>query len=1068
MKQISRILAISFTLLLSMTVWAQEKFTVKGTVLDSNNDPVPGAVIMLEGSTSSAAMTDAKGRYSLTFTVPTDRPARISAVCMGYVTQTVDVFGRGVIDFVLQDDTVVLEEAVVVGYGSMRRSDLTGSVTSVKITDEAASQNTTFDKLLQGRAAGVQVVSNSAAPDAGVSVLIRGASSFNSSSEPLYVVDGVIISADSNASLFTQGQDNSGADEATNGLMGINPQDIASIEILKDASATAIYGSQGANGVVLITTKTANRDKPVINANLGVTVSQRYKKLEMLDFDGYVDYLEARSATPGGGGCATYLRLIYDDPEHRTGLQVKPMDWQDYVERTAVSQNYYVSIAGRPNNTSYMASFTYNNGQGIIKTTGFDNYVMRLNMDRQVTPKFKVSTKTNFSYLDSRLSQGASTGRLTAATSLMRSMFSTRPYKSIKEDAIQNDLDDLFDGGSNFISGPDRWLSDFENRREEIRFTPSITFEYKFSKYLNFRSTSGMDFRSSEQYKWKSSRINTTAEGSIGAVAHMRWLYWNTNNMFNYFRKIGEHRINATAGVTLSSNGGSTETIEGWNIQQYKVKIDAINSAPNTAIRYTETDSHLASGLLRVIYNYHDRYVLTSTYRLDGSSKFQGANRWSSFPSFAFAWRANEEPWFRAPKISMLKVRLGWGRVGNQAISSYQTMSTYNFATWPSHEAGNDAHYSVGMYPSNVANPNLKWETTEQTNLGVDFGMFRGRLTMTLDAYYKYTRDLLQSKIIPGSSGYSNMWMNMGAISNKGIELTIDAVPVETGALEWAIGGNISFNRNKIVKIGEGSEENELFISPTQYEKRTYFYGEKIGWGTYCNAPLNIFIEGEPMSLFYGYKTAGIVQEGEEGIPVSEGGDPRNPGAIQYLDLDGNGYVDDYDRTIIGDPNPDLTYGFNTSLRYRNFNLSMNFIGSWGNDIYNVNEVMNTDIVNVGMNIRKEAFTNAWTAENMSQRYPALGSQEGFDLQVMSDRFVEDGSYLRLSNVTLSYDVPLKKGGFVKAINLGITGSNLWIWTNYSGFDPDVNSYGSVWRKGADMGSYPGARSVTFNAQLTF
>ncbi len=1067
MKQITRyILIVLVAVVASFSLSAQEKMKVKGRVADASGEPVPGAVVMLEGNTSAAAMTDEKGQYSLTFTLSAGQKARLSVSCMGYVDQSVDIANRAVIDFTLQEDNELLEESVVVGYGSMRRSDLTGSVTSVKITDEAASQSASFDKLLQGRAAGVQVVSNSAAPDAGVSVLIRGASSFNSSSEPLYVVDGIIISTESNANLLTQGADNTGTNEASNGLMGISPQDIASIEILKDASATAIYGSQGANGVVLITTKTANRDKPVINANLGWTVSTRYKKLEMLDLDSYVEYLEARQNTTGGGAVAQYLNMIYENPETHTGLMVAPMDWQDYVERTAVSQNYYVSVAGNPNNTSYMTSFSYNRGEGIIKSTGYDNYVIRLNLDRQVTPKLKLSTKTNFSYLDSQLTQGASTGRLTAATSLMRSMFATRPYKSLKEEFI--DLDDMYDGSTSFISGPDRWLSDFVNRREEIRFTPSFTLSYKISKYLTFRSTSGMDFRSREQYKWKSARINTTAEGSVGAVARTRYMYWNTNNTLNYFRKLGEHRINATAGVTFSSNGNSEETIEGWNIKQYKAQIDAINSAPNTAFRYTESDSHLASALARLVYNYKDRYVLTSTFRLDGSSKFRGSNKWATFPSFAFAWRINEEPWFRVPVVSLLKMRLGWGRVGNQAISSYQTMSTYNFDTWPSHVPGNDAHYTPGMYPSNVANPNLKWETTESTNLGVDLSLWRGRFTLTVDAYLKNTKDLLQNKVISGSSGYSNMWMNMGNISNRGLEITLDTTPVKAGAFEWQLGGNISFNRNRIEKIGAGSEGAELFISPTSSEYRTFFYGQTIGWGQYCKYPLNIFIEGEPMSLFYGFKSAGIVQEGEEGIPVSDGGNVRAPGYIQYVDLDGNGYMNDNDRTIIGDPNPDFTFGLNTSFRYKGLMLSMNLVGSWGNDIFNVNDVMDTDVINVGVNIRKDAYTNAWTPENMSQRYPALGSQDGFDLAVISDRNVEDGSYVRLSNVSLSYDIPLKKGKFVRGINLGVSGANLLVWTKYSGFDPDVNSFGSVWRMGADMGSYPSARSFSFNAKFTF
>lgn len=1061
MKQIVRIILIACALLAPSALAAQQKMTVEGNVSDQSGNPIPGAVVVVNGNLSAAAMTDENGHYVLTFTKPSGSVS-LMVSCIGYTDQSAILDGRNVVSFVLSEDAELLDESVVVGYGSMRRSDLTGAVTSVKMDAESASRSASFDKMLQGRAAGVQVVSNSAAPDAGISVLIRGASSYNGSNEPLYVVDGVIISTESNANLFTQGQDNQMSNESSNGLMGINPQDIASIEILKDASATAIYGSQGANGVVLITTKMANRDRPTINFNSGVTVSWRYKKLHMLNFDDFVEYMEAK-----GTSGQTYLSRIYKDPSTHTGLLVAPMDWQDYVERTAISQNYYLSISGRPDKTSYMASFAYNNSQGIIKTTGFDNYVARLNLERELSSKFKISTKINFSYLDSRLTQGANASRLTAATSLIRSMFSTRPYKNLDEDSV-DELDDITADGNNYISGPNRWLTDFENRKEEIRFTPSLSFEYKIAKWLNFRSTTGADYRSSNQYKWKSSRINSTAEGSIGAVAQSRYLYWNTNNMFNAFKKFGNHRLNATAGFTLSANKSNIETVEGWNVAQYKAKIEALNSAPNTSFRYAESDSRLASFLARFIYNYHDRYVLTATYRLDGSSKFQGANKWASFPSFAFAWRINQEKWFHASVISMLKLRAGWGRVGNQAISSYQTQSTYSSGSWPSHKDGNDAHYSVAMYPSNMANPALKWETTEQTNLGVDFAMWEGRFTLTADAYIKNTFDLLQNKLLPGSSGFDRMWMNMGAINNKGIELTLDTTPVKGGGFEWQLGGNITFNRNQIGKIGEMAEGDYIYITPSQHEFRNYFLGDKIGYGSYCNAPLNIFVEGQPMSLFYGYKSAGIVQEGEEGIPVSPGGAPRDPGSIQYVDLDGNGYLDDDDRTIIGNPNPDFTFGLNTAFSYRNFTVSASLVGSWGNDIYNVNDVMNTDIANLGINISKEAYRNAWTAENMSQKYPAIDKMEGFDLKIISDRFVEDGSYLRLADVTLSYDFFFKKGKVVKGLNLGVTGSNLYVWTRYTGFDPDVNSYGSAWRKGADMGSYPSARSVTFNVRFTF
>ena len=1070
---------IAILILVQALAFAQgTTYSVKGTVKDINGDPVIGAAVMLEGSTSTGAVTDINGNWSFNYTLSSGKKARIVVSCLGYAEKSIDIEGRAVINIVLEEDSEELEDAVVVGYGSMRRSDLTGSVSSVRIDDREAGQSSSLSNLLQGRAAGVQVTNNSASPDAGVSIQIRGASSFNSGSEPLYVVDGIIINTSGESSVMNGdhlGGENGGQDEATNGLMGINPLDIASVEILKDASATAIYGSQGANGVILITTKTASRERPTITASVGVDVSTPYKKQSMMNFNEYV----------------TYLNAIMDSPvvqEYRTDLlntargrlnvlrgdyfwnMYEPIDWQDYMMRNAISQRYYVSVAGKPKESNYMFSIGFNNTQGIIKSTGFKNLTVRLNMEHNLFKKLLIGMRSGVSYLDSQLTQGASIGTLSAATSLMRSMLTTAPYSMILD---YDDDGDVIDWGDdeNQQYGPNRWMQGFVNNRVEYRINPSFYIQYKIIPGLSFKTTLGGDYRVTEQSKFKSRLLTAEPTGSTAAIAHTDRLSWNWDSFVNFYKRLAKkHVINATVGASMYRAKNLVQTTEGSNIEQWKAKERSLNAAAYGWFTYSEASDSRMSFFARSIYNYAERYILTATIRADGSSRFAGKNKWGYFPSAAFAWRINQEPWFKVPAISMAKLRTGWGQVGNQNLSSYSTIYNYGTAYYPDH--GNAAAQKVLITTtSNLPNADLKWETTEQTNIGFDLGLFDGRVTLSADAYYKLTKDLLQQKTLAASAGVDKPWVNMGSILNKGLELTLESVPVKVGDFEWSLSGNISFNQNKIVSISPDQIENDwIYLSPDDRQFVSYFAGDQIGTGNVMRTFLNIFVEGQPMSLFYGVPTDGLVQEGEMGVPYSESSTAyRGPGSINYIDVNKDGYITELDRIIIGDPNPKFTYGFNTSLRYKNFVLSANFIGSYGNDLYNVNKMMDTNTTQTYSNVTRETLMKQWTPENTDTWYPCLGGLNGDDVKWASDRYVEDGSYLRLSDLSLSYDIPIKKKkSFIRGINITATGSNLWIWTNYSGWDPDVNSYGGIRRKGADMGSYPGARSFKFDLKFTF
>ena len=1062
MKKLFTILALTVCVLSGYVSFAQSSRTVSGTVKDVSGQPIIGAAVMVEGFSSSGSITDVNGKYKVVIPASAGEKAALTISFLSYETQTVPVGDRVVIDVVLEEDSELLEEVVVVGYGAMRRSDLTGSVASVKINEDDAGKAASLDELLKGRAAGVTVLGSSAAPDAAVSVRVRGITSLNGSNEPLYVVDGVIMSSPSDPTMFTQGNSNAGTDEGVNAMMGINPQDIASMEILKDASATAIYGSAGANGVVLITTKSATRDRPTIKFSAGVDVSHVYKELEMLSFDEYVDFV----SDMGGS-----LSKIYENTKERTGLKVTPVNWQDYLLRNAVSQRYYLSVSGRPKTLSYNFSVGYNRKDGVVQQTGAEQYTLRLNVNKTLFKNFTIGTKTNLAYIYSRMTQGMSATSLDAGTSMMRSMLVSRPYMALNPDTeLEDEQGDDYD---EFRSTPARWLSDFNSLRKEYRITPHIFVQWKIAKWIEFKSSFGGDYRLRERTKWKGQTINNGAEGSLSAISSQDTYNWNWDNTLNINKKFRKHRINATLGMATSRSMSTSDVVEGWHIPQYKAQHHNINSAENTRLAYSESAVSSNSFFARAMYNYADRYLLTATCRVDGSSKFSKQNRYSVFPSFAAAWRLSEEPWFKVDWVSMAKLRVGWGQVGNSGVAAYQIYSTYSTRYYPDHTLGNESEYVVGLIPNNIANPNLKWETTRQWNAGLDLGFWDGRLAFTLDLYDKYTYDLLQKKTVSTSSGFSSIWVNNGSIRNKGLELTVDATPISSGDFEWNIAGNISFNRNSIVSLGANGDGGEIFLTPDNKQNCAYYYGAKMGNGNFLNSTVNIFIEGQPIGLFYGYSTDGIVQEGETGIPITSGGASRGPGSIKYRDLNENGYLDDGDKTVIGDPNPDFTYGFSTSFTWKDLTLSASFDGSYGNDITNANLVQETKITTATnssySNIRREAYLNAWTPENPGNYWPKLNGMAQEELKFMTDRWVEDASFLRISNVTLSYRIPLPKNKVVRNMSVGVSGRNLYVFTKYSGWDPEVSSYGNSMEKiGVDFGSYPTARTYSFDLKFTF
>lgn len=1037
------VLGVLFVSLLSI-MSAVAQTTVSGKVTDSSNLPLVGATVQVKGTTIGT-MVDVEGRY--TITIPANAEKALQFSFLGYKTIIKNVTGTR-LDVVLEDDNVLLEDVVVVGYGTMRKSDITGSVASVRLNETEVSQVATFDKLLQGKAAGVQVITGNSAPGGAVSVQIRGTTSFNSSGEPLYIVDGIILNS---VSQDVRNPIGSSGQEAQNALTSINPQDIASIEILKDASATAIYGSLGANGVILITTKSGNSDKPRIDWTTSVEIANSDKKIPILDLKGFLEYADAIGYTVNE---RDYLQEV---------------DWQDYTMRTGVSSTHRLTVSGRGDKSRYYIAGGYLDNQGILKKTNVQQGDIRMNFDLDVTNFLRIGTKFTFTKRANNMTQGTEPGgtqNATRATNMMRQMLGSKPY-------IITDLAESYDDEE--IRGTDIWLQNYDDISKEHRINAVVYADIKFTKEISFRTTAGADFRDKTRTRWYGNYIDNARNGRAG-IAQLNALRWNIDNTLNFDRDFDKNnRLNFMVGTSLSSNLNKNSTVEANDFPDHEFRAGGIKTARSVTPGYSEDKSALISYYARGIYSLKDRYILTATYRADGSSKFSSDNKYSFFPSFAFAWRMNEEFFMKdLTFVTNLKLRLGWGQVGNQALSPYQTLTTYNSIKMAdpnsNYDLTDNGSFLIGVKPSILANKMLRWETSEQTNIGLDVGLLKNRINITVDLYNKITKDLLQDIDIPPQSGFSNMWVNRGKIQNKGLELTVDGVLMEKRDFSWSLSGNISFNRNKVLELGKPAAQWGSIYAPA-------FLGKDIGNdNTYFKMPANIFIEGHPVALFYGFKTDGLVTEEDvaSGNLPTYRGKPLQAGDIKYVNVNNeNGLndINDADKTIIGDPNPKFIYGFNNNISYKRFTFTVMFTGVYGNQVVNGNLLQEEDTApsnpasNIN-NIRSEAFYNAWTPDNQNARYPRLRKTNNSG--DFTDRIVEDGSYLRLSNLTLNYNVPLK-ANWIRSIGLSFTARNLFIITKYSGWDPDVNSFSSGSQKiGVDWGSYPSARSYLFGLSMSF
>ncbi len=1002
---------------------------LKGKITDENGEGLPGASVVVKG-TAIGTTTDIEGSYAIS--VPEDATLVVSFV--GYKTQEVAVSGRSVIDLQMTLDAEQLEEVVVVGYGTVQKKDLTGAVNSVKGDDLTKTPANTFVQSLQGRAPGVDIKAASNAPGGGIRIRIRGTNSINASSEPLYVIDGFPID-NINSSPSGAGNNANSADP----LSSISPNEIASIEVLKDASATAIYGARGANGVVIITTKRGKEGKAKISFDYSLNMANVRKKLDLAN-------AEELAILTNEWAANNNQAPIYDGVNKPLPEDLgEGTDWQDQIFRTALTHTYNLSISGGTENTKYLLSGNYLNQDGIIIESNFERAGIKFNLDQKINNQVKVgfNMNANRSINDAVPSDGSGFQH----DSPLWNALTTTPVITVKDE------------NGNYLHNHNETVKVLENpvaiaeTRSDVTTTTRILsnafVDVDVMQGLTFRANFGADLINSKRNVYIPTTAQTQAlpnngRASVGAVQSTNWLAEYTLTYKKDFNE--DHRINALVGYTIQTRQTENVYSEAQDFFTDKLKFNnlAVGSNPRPSTS-NSTETGLLSYIGRLNYIFRDRYIFTGTIRRDGSSKFGNDNKWGVFPSAAFAWRMGDESFMQSIGVlSDLKLRASYGLTGNQNIGSYSSLALYNSTRTIIGGAP-----VIGLVPNRIPNPDLKWEKTAQFNVGFDVELLEGMINFSAEYYVKTTKDLLLNVSIPNQSGYGSSTQNIGKVENRGFEFSLGANN-SFGEVNWSSTFNISFNRNKLLSLPEGTEQ---LING-------------IGRGESAHGR-SIAIPGKPLGLFYGYRFGGIWQTEEEIIAAGNTvGGINRPGLVRYEDLNGDGFRrDDNDREIIGDPNPDFIYGFSNDISYKNFGLSIFINGSYGNEIADLNRI--------GLlaqpqkhNVLQQVFDERWTGPGTGNTIEAPLTNAG-EWKNFSDRDVLDGSYLRVKTINLSYNLP--SANWFSSAQIYVALDNLITITNYTGFDPEVDLYsGSNTQLGVDNGAYPASKSVRLGVKFGF
>ncbi|WP_029033797.1 SusC/RagA family TonB-linked outer membrane protein [Salinimicrobium terrae] len=1032
--------------LISFSAFAQTT-TVTGTVTDETG-PLPGVTVLLKG-TSNGVVTDFDGDYEIT-DVPANGVLVFSYV--GFVTEEMSVNGQSEINVTLIPDVSTLDEVVVVGYGSMKRSDVTGAMVSIASESIEEAVPTTIDQVLQGRAAGVQIQQNSGAPGASSSIRIRGISSITGSNEPIFVIDGVII--DSNTGQGGQ-----------NAFASINPSDIASIEILKDASATAIYGSRAANGVIIITTKRGQAGEMRVNFDSSIGFQELPNRLDLLNLQEYAIHRNTRAD----------LGIVEQDPYFiRPDLLGEGTDWQEEMFTRAQRESYNLSVSGGNEKSSYSMSMGYLEQEGIALGSSFDRLNLRGLFDTQVKEYLKTGINFAFSEIDQNTTFSDASLILTA-------------LRQTPNVAVRN-AEGTFDGPvtDEFVqTNPVGLASIRTNRNENINLRANTYAELEMLEGLTLRSEYSMDYGFQNGYTFNPSYtfgaiVNPTREGSRTKGYSKNY---SIRNVLTFDRTFGNHSINAILGQEFQEN--FYENLYGYRTGYLTNGATDLNLGDPLTARNSNFSSRsaLSSYFTRAFYSFDDRYLLTATLRYDGSSQFSEENRWGWFPSAALAWRiSNEEFLTDNDYINNLKLRLGYGAVGNQSAPNYAYTSVYAASATP---------FGTGLLAANTANPDLQWETTYSTNLGLDLNMFNNRLEFIADVYYKKTDNLLLAAPYPDYSGTTGIGstappiVNIGALENKGLELTLNTVNVDDGNFAWSSNLVFTLNRNEVLALA----------TETGIINQTLQQGSDITIVTRTTV-------GKPIAQFYGYQVIGRFEEATDFYYRNEAGDivptalPEDMeigengvwiGDYIFKDVNNDGVINEQDRDYIGNPHPDFTFGIGNSFRYKNFDLNVQLSGVYGNEVVNYqrrfleNPRESTNLLQSALGYAELGLIDP--AGPVDYRNVAVIGGDPFMPRIaassaasasnfrFSDRFLEDGSYLRVQNISFGYRFPVDWIERFRLDNLKVYTNlqNVYTFTNYSGFDPEIGAINqNVLLTGIDNGRYPSPRIYTVGVNLTF
>ena len=1040
-KITTTLLALVLALAAPFGAFAQNgTYKITGLVIDyDDGEPVIGASIAIQGQ-KAVSISDINGEFSI---ASTTAEATIDVSSVGYETQSVKVtFGKNN-TIRLRQRTDQLNEVVVVGYGETTRKDLTGSVAKVDVKDMQKAPVSNFEEALAGRVAGVVSSSSDGQPGSELSIVIRGNNSVTQDNSPLYVVDGFPL-------------------ETSVGNV-LNPEEIESMEILKDASATAIYGSRGANGVILITTKKGKVGRPVVSYNLYMGVQSAVKKQEMLDPYEFVRYQLDVNPTLYASMYLGNERTLED---YRN---IKGINWQDEVLRNAFVMNHNISVRGGTETTRYSLSGSVVDQDGIITNSGFRKYQGRLNLEQTLSRKVKVGLNLNYTYTK-KFGTIAAEQNTSPTASIMYSMWGYRPVGSLWSDDLMDTLfDDSVDANRDYRINPVMAATNEFNPLHTHTFIANAFVQYKILDNLILRITGGYNRvgQRREVFNNSSSRLghprtNEKVNGSITNMERTNFLNENTLT-YNWKLKKG-HALKLLAGFTLQDSRYGSEGFTSINVPNEELGIAGLDEGTVTKAPVVRTSNSLMSFLARADYNYKSRYMLTVSYRADGSSKFPRSNRWASFPSAAVAWGFGQEAFMKdLTWFNQGKLRAGFGTTGNNRVTDYASLTSLVISPTSGYTVSNSP--LKGVVPATLGNSDLKWETTEQYDLGLDMSFLNERISFTADYYYKRTKDLLLNATLAPSMGFLTAYKNVGSVSNTGIELTLDTENLRTRNFNWSSNFNIAFNRNKVLALNE--DEPSL--------------ATRVTWGNFNNAYPYIAVPGQPIAMFYGYLFDGIYQYedfdkvGESyilksGIP-NNGNDRANiqPGDIRYRDINGDGQIDSYDLTIIGNPNPKFTGGFTNNFRYRDFDLSLFLQFSYGGQIMNANRIEfegGDPTARTSLNMFA-SVKDRWTPENPSNTLFRVGGQGP---TAYSDRTIEDGSYLRLKTVTLGYTLPaaLTRRASISSLRFYMSAQNLLTWTAYSGLDPEVSTYNTALTPAFDWSPYPRSRTITFGIDIAF